>query len=312
VSLEIRGKTAINNQIMKILAIKEKNGGEVWPYLLSDDGKAVHKVNVRWDLLWLTPDRATLRQIVKSNADKSYYVLSGFSGVVEPPFIGDGVMAAGVTYLRSQNARREESGTPDIYTKIYEAGLAKNPLMRRPELFHKAPHRRHVTGNNGVIRIRKDSAWNVPETELALIVNPRRQILGYTICDDMSSRDIEGANPLYLPQAKTYFECCGLGPWVYIPGHDRPLAKSTQLSMSVARSGRSIWRGQTTLAKMARTPEDLVDWLFREDRFPQGVILSTGTGIVPPKGSDFTLHPGDVITMKISEIGTLKQTVVQG
>ena len=209
------------------------------------------------------------------------------------------VWAAGVTYLRSKQARMEESqgaGGGDFYDRVYAAD--------RPELFFKAtPHR--VVGPGGAVRIRRDSEWNVPEPELALLVNPAGRITGYTIGNDMSSRDIEGQNPLYLPQAKTYDGCCALGPGILLA--DEPLPPETEIRLDISRGGATAFSGGTSLARMKRQPAELVSWLFRESTFPDGCFLLTGTGTVPP--DDFTLRGGDEIRITIEPIGTLRNVV---
>ena len=211
------------------------------------------------------------------------------------------VWAAGVTYLRSRSARIEESksaGGGDFYDRVYNA--------QRPELFFKATAHR-VAGPGQPVRIRRDSAWNVPEPELALAVNAAGTIVGYTIGNDMSSRDIEGENPLYLPQAKVYAQCCGLGPAVYVS--PVPLDPATEIRIVIVRDGRPVFEGQTQLSSMKRTPSELVEFLFRDNAFPDGCFLLTGTGVVPP--DDFTLQPGDEVRISIEPIGTLANTVVQ-
>ena len=209
------------------------------------------------------------------------------------------VWAAGVTYYRSRDARMEEAkeaGGGDFYSRVYDA--------ERPEIFFKAtPHR--VAGHGGAIRIRKDSKWNVPEPELALAINAAGKIVGYTICNDVSSRDIEGENPLYLPQAKTYDGCCGLGPGVLLTGDVLP--KETEIRMEILRGGEAAWSGVTTLAQLKRKPASLVEFLFRESSFPAGCYLSTGTGIVPP--DSFTLARGDEVRITIPPVGTLSNRV---
>ena len=209
------------------------------------------------------------------------------------------VWAAGVTYLRSKVARMEESETAgggDFYDRVYSAD--------RPELFFKAtPHR--VVGPGGAVRIRGDSKWNVPEPELALLVSPGGGITGYTIGNDMSSRDIEGENPLYLPQAKVYDACCALGPCVLLAGE--PLPKTTAIAIEIRRAGDVAFAGSTSLAQMKRELEDLVGYLYRDNRFPAGCFLLTGTGVVPP--DSFTLRPGDEVRITIDPIGTLANVV---
>src|SRR5688500_1286861 len=216
-----------------------------------------------------------------------------------PPVGGQEVWAAGVTYLRSKVARMEESlaaGGGDFYDKVYAAD--------RPELFFKAtPHR--VVGHRGTVRIRRDSKWNVPEPELALLVNSGGKIVGYTIGNDMSSRDIEGENPLYLPQAKVYDGCCALGPCVLVG--DTPPPAETEIRLEILRGGRAAFVGATSLAKMKRGFEELVGYLFRDNSFPVGCYLLTGTGVVPP--DDFTLKSGDEVRITIEPIGTLVNVV---
>ena len=209
------------------------------------------------------------------------------------------VWAAGVTYYRSRTARMEEArdaGGGDFYDRVYSAD--------RPELFFKATPRR-VVGPGDFVRVRQDSKWSVPEPELALVVNARGRIVGYSIGNDMSARDIEGENPLYLPQAKMYLESCALGPCVLVSRG--PLPAETPIDLSVTRSGREAFRGGTALSEMRRTPEELVGFLFRENSFPDGCVLLTGTGVVPP--DEFTLQSGDEIRITIPPIGTLENRV---
>ena len=208
------------------------------------------------------------------------------------------VWAAGVTYKRSKIAREEESvGAAQFYDKVYTAD--------RPELFLKASPWR-VIGPGGLVRIRKDGKWNVPEPELALVVSPALKVVGFTIGNDMSSRDIEGENPLYLPQAKVYDGSCAIGPVITLAGAMPPLPQ-VQIRIEIDRGGKRAFEGTTNLGQMARTPEDLVGWLSRETSFPHGAILLTGTGIVPPDA--FTLASGDDIRISIDGIGTLANRV---
>jgi 2-dehydro-3-deoxy-D-arabinonate dehydratase len=209
------------------------------------------------------------------------------------------VWAAGVTYFRSRDARIEESkdaGGGDFYARVYDA--------ERPELFFKATSRR-VAGPGQPVRIRRDSRWNVPEPELALLVSAAGTVEGYTIGNDMSSRDIEGANPLYLPQAKVYDGCCGLGPAILVA--EGPLPASTAIRIEIRRGGSVPFRDETALARLKRTPEELASWLFREQSFPDGCFLLTGTGIVPP--NELTLEPGDEVRITIDDVGTLVNPV---
>lgn len=218
-----------------------------------------------------------------------------------PPIDRQEVWAAGVTYKRSKTARMEESeSAATLYDRVYEAA--------RPELFFKAtPHR--VAGPGQPLRIRGDSKWNVPEPELALVLNSRLQLAGFTIGNDMSSRDIEGENPLYLPQAKVFDACCGLGPWITLAGGMPPIAE-IGIRLRVQRSAAVVFEGATDIGQMARTFEELIDWLGRDNSFPDGVILLTGTGIVPD--SSFTLEPGDRVEITIDGIGTLSNPIVRG
>jgi len=215
------------------------------------------------------------------------------------PLVSQEVWAAGVTYYRSRDARMEESkaaGGGDFYARVYEAD--------RPEIFFKStPHR--TSGPRQKVRIRKDSQWNVPEPELAVVVNAAGRIIGWTICNDMSSRDIEGENPLYLPQAKVYDQSCALGPGLLVS--EQMPAPSTEIRIEILRAGQAAFSGKTALDRLKRAPESLVAWLLRDNSFPAGCFLSTGTGIVPP--DSFTLQPGDEIRITIDPIGTLSNTV---
>ena len=211
------------------------------------------------------------------------------------------VWAAGVTYKRSRTARMEESAAAaSCYDRVYASP--------RPELFFKAtPHR--VAGHGQPLRIRADSAWNVPEPELTLVMNSSGRLVGFTIGNDMSSRDIEGDNPLYLPQAKVYNQCCGLGPWITLVDAMPPLS-GIGIGVTIHRESQVVFEGRTGVDQMARTTEDLMEWLWRDNSFPNGVLLMTGTGVVPE--SHFTLQPGDRVDISIDGIGTLSNPVVQG
>lgn len=210
------------------------------------------------------------------------------------------VWAAGVTYKRSQVARMEESEAgASHYDRVYTAP--------RPEIFFKAtPHR--VSGPHQPVRVRADSKWSVPEPELTLIANPDMKLVGFTIGNDMSARDIEGENPLYLPQAKMYKQACALGPCVLIP--EAPLDRTkTAVKLKITRKGKLAFEGETNLGEMVRDFDELLSWLGRENDFPLGVMLLTGTGIVPP--DEFTLDNGDIVTIEITGIGTLVNPVVK-
>jgi 2-dehydro-3-deoxy-D-arabinonate dehydratase len=211
------------------------------------------------------------------------------------------VWAAGVTYRRSKVARMEESeGAARFYDLVYQSD--------RPELFFKANPRR-VAGPNRPVRIRRDARWNVPEPELALVLNSRMELVGYTIGNDMSSRDIEGENPLYLPQAKMYDGCCALGPCVTLAGSMPPLDEIT-IGLVIRRGDRIAFEAETEASRIARPFANLIDYLSRDNTFPDGVFLLTGTGIVPP--DDFTLQRGDQVEISVTGIGTLINPVVQG
>jgi 2-dehydro-3-deoxy-D-arabinonate dehydratase len=209
------------------------------------------------------------------------------------------VWAAGVTYKRSKTARMEESqSAATLYDRVYASD--------RPELFFKAtPHR--VSGPNEPLRIRRDSEWNVPEPELTLVLNSRLKLVGLTVGNDMSSRDIEGENPLYLPQAKLYDACCGLGPWITLVEAAAP--PQLGIRLSVRRGGGVVFEGSTSTAQMARSLDELIGWLGRDNSFPDGVFLLTGTGIVPD--NSFTLHPADIVEITIDSLGTLTNPIVQ-
>jgi len=221
------------------------------------------------------------------------------AGVQPPPMANQELWASGVTYQRSKEERQEESkdaGGGDFYQRVYEAD--------RPELFFKATRQRTV-GNNDKVRIRADSSWDVPEPELVLALNHRGEIIGYSIGNDMSSRSIEGENPLYLPQAKTYDDCAALGPCVLITRE--PIASDSMIRLEIQRGGEPVYTGEVSISMITRSFEDLAAFLFRECSFPHGAFLMTGTGIVPD--SPFTLASGDVISITIDHIGTLINTV---
>ena len=214
---------------------------------------------------------------------------------IEPPE----VWCAGVTYERSRDARVEESAVRDVYTLVYDAP--------RPELFLKDAACRRTVGPGEPIGIRDDSTWNVPEPEIGVVLGENGAIAGLTIGNDVSSRDIEGANPLYLPQAKIYAGACAIGPAVYEPEHvDAPL----RIHMRVAdEAGATVFEGDTFTAKMRRSYAELVEWLLLDNPVPPGSVLLTGTGLVPPDA--FTLMPGHVVEIHVAEIGTLVNPVVR-
>jgi len=216
-----------------------------------------------------------------------------------PPIGGNQELwACGVTYLRSKLGRQEESkvsGGADFYGKVYDA--------ERPEVFFKAmPHR--IVGNRQKVNIRKDSTWDVPEPELTLVVTSSGKIVGYTIGNDMSSRSIEGENPLYLPQAKTFDACAALGPCIFVTDS---LDSNTNITLKISRNDTIIFSDTIAINQMKRTPQELVGFVFKECSFPTGCLIMTGTGIVPC--NDFTLISGDEINISIDGIGTLVNTV---
>ena len=241
---------------------------------------------------WLTSGDG--RQVVDVSADED-----DLPPGVLAPIVSQEVWACGVTYFRSRDARMAESkdaGGGSFYDRVYDAP--------RPEIFFKATAHR-TAGHRQPVRIRGDSAWNVPEPELTLVVSPSKRIIGYTVGNDMSSRDIEGENPLYLPQAKVYDGCCALGPGILVT--DEPLDPATRISLSIERDGKPAFQGDTELAQMKRTPSELVEYLYRDNSFPHGCFVLTGTGVVPP--DTFTLQQGDVIRISIDAIGTLINSV---
>jgi len=264
---------------------------------VEEDGHQYRIGALTWDAL-LTHENleACLDAIVEGEAPTHEFQ----SVPLLPPIDGQEVWAAGVTYYRSRGARMEESkdaGGGDFYDRVYSA--------ERPELFFKSTASRTV-GHGGKVRVRKDANWSVPEPELTLVVNPRGQIIGYTIGNDMSSRDIEGENPLYLPQAKVYDGSCALGPVVTLAGA-LPPREQVAIRLTITRAGTTVFEGATTLAAMKRSFEELVSWLGRENSFPDGVVLLTGTGVVPP--DDFTLAGGDEISIDITGVGRLTNRV---
>jgi len=249
-----------------------------------------------WDALVTHQDLHAYLSAIAENSDPA----DDFSSAqVLAPIENQEVWASGVTYYRSRNARMEESkdaGGGDFYDRVYSA--------ERPELFFKATASR-VADPGSFVRIRNDASWSVPEPELTLLLNHRGEIIGYTVGNDMSSRDIEGENPLYLPQAKVYDRSCALGPCVLVSSESLP--SSTSIQLEILRGGETEFTGATTLAEMKRKPATLAEYLFRDNSFPNGAFLMTGTGIVPP--DSFTLQAGDQIRITIEPIGTLVNEV---
>jgi 2-dehydro-3-deoxy-D-arabinonate dehydratase len=220
------------------------------------------------------------------------------AGALLPPIEpAQEVWASGVTYLRSRDARKAESATGDIYQKVYEA--------ERPELFFKASGWR-VVGPGDAIRVRADSRWNVPEPELTLVINRHGQIVGYCAGNDVSSRDIEGENPLYLPQAKVYNGSCALGPGIALSGSDE--LRDLSIGLRIARDGQTVFEGETRTSRMKRNFEDLAAYLCRELEFPRGAFLMTGTGIVPHE--TFSLAPGDRVRVEVGDLVLENETLI--
>jgi 2-dehydro-3-deoxy-D-arabinonate dehydratase len=239
-------------------------------------------------------DLARLDRVVAdaSEVDTVTRLLAPVDGLTE-------VWAAGVTYRRSRDARIQESRDGDPYERVYTA--------QRPELFFKSPAWR-VRGPGEAVAIRRDSTVDVPEPELALVVTAGGDIAGYTISNDVSSRSIEGENPLYLPQAKVYNGACAIGPGIVLAA-TMPDPGKAGIEIEIMRGGAVVWSGQTDTGRMVRSPADLVQWLYAELDFPAGAILSTGTGVVPDLG--FTLETGDEVAIRIDGIGTLTNPVVR-
>jgi len=266
-------------------------------FAIEHEGTVYRGAGVKWDVLltqenprdFLLSALARMEQIEPEAVSKN----------LRAPIGSQEVWAAGVTYFRSRDARMEEAkaaGGGDFYDRVYDA--------ERPELFFKATASR-VVGPNAPVAIRDDSKWSVPEPEWTLLISPGGKITGYTIGNDMSSRDIEGENPLYLPQAKVYSRSCALGPCILL--NDGTFDKDAEIRLEIFRDNKSAFAESTTLASLKRDPKSLVDYLYRNNIFAQGCFLMTGTGIVPP--DSFTLRANDRIEISIPPIGTLVNTV---
>ena len=263
------------------------------------DGKYYPIPEISWDAL---VTHADLGGYLRSIVSQGELAADFTSAQILAPIGTQEVWAAGVTYYRSRSARMEEAksaGGGDFYDRVYSA--------ERPEIFFKAMASR-VADPGTSVRIRSDSKWNVPEPELTLLINNRGQIIGYSIGNDMSSRDIEGENPLYLPQAKVYDRSCALGPGILVSSE--PLPATTPIQLEILRGGAAVFSAATSLAELKRDPKSLVEYLFRDNHFPSGAFLMTGTGIVPP--DSFTLAVGDRVRITIDSIGTLENDVIQG
>ena len=267
--------------------------------IVIESAQKFYMIDEDWDL-FINNDQ--LIEKVKEHVECSQAINNAqaiLANEILPPVASQELWACGVTYLRSKEGRQEKSkdaGGGDFYARVYEA--------ERPEVFFKATSHR-IVGHLGQVRIRKDSSWDVPEPELTLMVTSSGKIIGYTIGNDMSSRSIEGENPLYLPQAKTYDGCASVGPCIYLT--EKPLDQNTAIKLEIKRKAERVFYGEVLLSQMKRSPEELVSFVYRECAFPRGCLIMTGTGIVP--GNDFTLQIGDEIIITIDSIGTLTNQV---
>jgi len=261
---------------------------------IEKEGSCILSANFSFDSLFSSDDplEYVQSQYLSGNAAEIP------NGSLMPPIGNQEIWAAGVTYFRSRDARMEESessGGDRFYDMVYDAD--------RPELFFKATAER-TRGHGDKVCIRSDSSWDVPEPELTLAINSNGKIFGYTVGNDMSSRSIEGENPLYLPQAKVYRGSCAVGPCLVVGAAP---AKEAMISVKITRLGEEVFSGSTEVSQIKRGFDELAEFLFRENEFPKGALLMTGTGVVPD--SDFTLSSGDVITIAIDGIGTLENQV---
>jgi 2-dehydro-3-deoxy-D-arabinonate dehydratase len=243
-------------------------------------------------------EREDLVEYLRSLAAQNLPEISPSEVRLLPPVERQEVWAVGVTYLRSKKARMEESDfSATAYDKVYDAP--------RPELFFKSMPEK-VVGSGDAVGIRSDAKWNVPEPELALVLNSRGRVVGYTVGNDMSSRDIEGENLLYLPQAKIYDRACAVGPCIEVAAREEE-ARGWTIAVQISRAGQAVFSGQTSVSQIKRTFTEMAEYLFRSQTFPHGAVLLTGTGVVP--GDDFTLNVGDVVRIEISGIGVLENSV---
>jgi 2-dehydro-3-deoxy-D-arabinonate dehydratase len=269
-------------------------------YIIENNDRFYAGADASWDQLITREDlEAHLTTTLQQQKPMDAGSFADIEKNILAPIGSQEVWASGVTYYRSRNARMEEAKTAgggDFYDRVYSA--------ERPELFMKATPSR-VVGHRAKVAIRKDATWSVPEPELTLVANPAGKIIGYTIGNDMSSRDIEGENPLYLPQAKVYDRACALGPGILVTNENIPT--STEIQMQILRAGKTVFSGSTALTELKRTFATLLEYLYRDNGFPNGCFLLTGTGIVPP--DEFTLHQQDEIHITITGIGTLINSV---
>ena len=286
---------------MRLAKIRLANGNQGVAWWEGDvlrllDMSQVDRIHTLQDVLH-SPDP---RGLVKYLVDSSSTPIPAAEAQFLAPIDRQEVWAAGVTYKRSQVARMEESeSAASHYDKVYTAP--------RPEIFFKATPPR-VSGPGQPLRVRADSSWSVPEPELALVISPERKLVGYTVGNDMSARDIEGENPLYLPQAKVYNQCCGLGPCVLLADGELN-REQTLIRLTITRNGAQAFQGETNVDQLKRQFPELIDWLTRENDLPNGAVLLTGTGIVPP--DSFTLENGDEVAISITGIGTLTNPIVK-
>lgn len=265
--------------------------------VIAENDKLFLQKELNWD--HLINDDELYKKLATHIKNKNTQIATLDQAEILAPIGSQELWACGVTYLRSKVGRQEESkvsGGSDFYAKVYEA--------ERPEIFFKSTAHR-IVGPQQKVRIRKDSTWDVPEPELTLVVASSGEIVGYTIGNDMSSRSIEGENPLYLPQAKTYDGCAAIGPCIYVP--EKPIDLSTEIKLEILREKAVIFQGTVTLNQMKRSVKELVSFVYRECSFPTGCYIMTGTGIVP--GNDFTLLSNDEINITIENIGTLQNFV---
>ena len=261
--------------------------------IVASEGK-YFRIDKSWNELFLDDELpATLRKLIDSGSPDSE--IGDLNAVALAPIVDQEIWAAGVTYFKSKTARMDESkdaGGGGFYDRVYDAD--------RPEIFFKATAIRTV-GHGGSMHLRDDSKWIVPEPELTLAISPGGKIIGYTVGNDLSCRDIEGENPLYLPQAKTFRDCAAIGPAIYVS--DQPLDPDTDVCLSIKRNGQEIVSDKTELSQLKRSLEELVGYLFSNNNHPNGCFLMTGTGIVP--ADDFCLQSGDEVSITIDPIGTL-------
>ena len=258
-------------------------------------GDKFFKVNEDWDNFINDDNLFDKMEQITKNINPINNGRELIDSALQPPLASQELWASGVTYFKSKQGRQEESkkaGGGDFYQHVYEA--------ERPEIFFKATANR-IVGSVEKVRIRKDSTWDVPEPELTLFITSNQKIVGYTVGNDMSSRSIEGENPLYLPQAKTYDKCAALGPCIYVTKD--PLPTNTIINLQIRRNGNVVFNGSTEISQIKRGFDELASFLYRECSFPYGSFLMTGTGIVPT--SDFTLKSGDEISITVDNIGTL-------